>query len=78
MSIRCSSRFRSETYGVLIYQEQVMQAAPRCWPAITLGSALICCAAPWARKKVEEMAKPARSLRQGMRQGQQYSCAQGQ
>jgi DNA polymerase III alpha subunit len=60
----------------LIYQEQVMQAA-QVLAGYTLG-APTCCAAPWAKRKSEEMARAARELRQGLRQGQQYSRRQGQ
>ena len=38
-----------ETYGVIIYQEQVMQIAQALSPA-TRWARPICCAAPWARR----------------------------
>ena len=39
----------ARTYGVIIYQEQVMQIARRCLPA-TASARPTCCAAPWARR----------------------------
>ena len=39
----------NETYGVIVYQEQVMQIARRCWPA-TRSAKRIFCAARWARR----------------------------
>jgi DNA polymerase-3 subunit alpha len=38
----------AETYGIFVYQEQVMQAA-QIWAA-TRWAAPTCCAAPWARR----------------------------
>ena len=38
-----------ETYGVIVYQEQVMQIANRS-PA-TRSATPTCCAAPWARRR---------------------------
>ena len=55
-----------ETYGVIIYQEQVMQIAQRCWPA-TVSARRTSCAAPWARKirrrwrRSAPISSPARS-----------------
>ena len=43
-----------ETYGVIIYQEQVMQIARRLSPA-TRSARPTCCAAPWARRSSSEM-----------------------
>jgi DNA polymerase-3 subunit alpha len=54
-STRWWSRCCRETYGIMVYQEQVMQAAQ------VLGgftsAARTCCAARWARRRSEEMAE---------------------
>ena len=39
-----------DTYGVIVYQEQVMQIAPAL-AGYSLGQAPICCAARWARRR---------------------------
>ena len=65
-----------ETYGVFIYQEQVMQAA-QVLAGFTLGARRL--AAPrHGQKEARGNGPAARSLRQGLRQSQQYSRPQGQ
>ena len=65
-----------ETYGILIYQEQVMQAA-QVLAGYTLGGADLLRRA-MGKKKVEEMAEAARDLRQGLRGEEQNSRRQGE
>ena len=52
-----------ETYGVIVYQEQVMQVANRL-AGYSLGDADLLRRA-MGKKKAEEMAQAARALRQG-------------
>ena len=55
-----------ETYGVIVYQEQVMQIANGS-PAIH-SARRTSCAAPWARRKPEEMAKQRERFVRGAKQ----------
>ena len=45
-----------ETFGVIVYQEQVMEAARR------RSATPICCAAPWARRSAPRWPRSARAL----------------
>ena len=65
-----------ETYGIMIYQEQVMQAT-QVLAGYTLGGADLLRRA-MGKKKVEEMAKQRDELRQGLRGGEQHPRGQGQ
>lgn len=48
----------SETYGIMVYQEQVMQIAQK-MAGYSLGG-LICCVVPWARKSARKWIRSAR------------------
>jgi DNA polymerase-3 subunit alpha len=61
----------------MVYQEQVMQAA-QVLAGYTLGGADLAAAAPMGKKKPEEMAKQREHFREGLREGEQHSGAQGQ
>ena len=65
-----------ETYGIMVYQEQVMQAA-QVLAGYTLGGADLLRRA-MGKKKVEEMAEAARDLRERLRQGEQHPGGQGE
>ena len=65
-----------ETYGIMIYQEQVMQAA-QVLAGYTLGGADLLRRA-MGKKKVEEMAEAARHVRERLREDEQHSRRQGE
>jgi DNA polymerase III subunit alpha len=54
----------SETYGIMVYQEQVMQMA-QVIGGYSLGGADLCCVARWAKRKPEEMAQHRQIFRDG-------------
>ena len=48
-----------ETYGIMVYQEQVMQIAQK-MARLQPGRAPICCAAPWARRSAPRWRRSAK------------------
>ncbi|MEI9998627.1 MAG: hypothetical protein WDO13_05400 [Verrucomicrobiota bacterium] len=65
-----------ETYGIMVYQEQVMQAA-QVLAGYTLGGADVLRRA-MGKKKPEEMAKQRRHLRRGRREEKQHQDREGE
>jgi DNA polymerase-3 subunit alpha len=56
-------RILKETFGVIVYQEQVMQIAQVC--RAIRSAKPTCCAAPWARRSAPRWTQAARALRRG-------------